>query len=160
VVVILVIALIILFNLERLSKFIARKEISSDCCLFYNNEHDLMNFPEGYLPQVFAKQLFETCKRNCSDQEKYELDLLKRSREVIEFLVLIWLNRTTKYSCNIGIAGRGRAERQPVEDRLTAEAGGYTTGRTYVPEFGTRTKIEVIVSNRGNSIRFIGKNND
>jgi nitrogen regulatory protein P-II 1 len=44
------------------------------------------------------------------------------------------------------IAGRGRAERQPVEDRLTAEAGGYTTGRVYVPDFGTRTKIEAIVS--------------
>jgi nitrogen regulatory protein P-II 1 len=43
------------------------------------------------------------------------------------------------------IKGRGRAERQPVEDRLSEEAGGYNTGRKYVPEFGSRTKIEVLV---------------
>jgi nitrogen regulatory protein P-II 1 len=42
------------------------------------------------------------------------------------------------------IKGRGRAERQTVEERLS-EAGGYDTGRRYVPEFGSRTKIEVLV---------------
>jgi len=40
------------------------------------------------------------------------------------------------------IKGRGRAERKPVEERT---GGGYKTGRTYVPEFGSRTKIEVLV---------------
>jgi nitrogen regulatory protein P-II 1 len=40
------------------------------------------------------------------------------------------------------IKGRGRAEHTPVSERT---AGGYQTGRTYVPEFGTRTKLEVLV---------------
>ena len=40
------------------------------------------------------------------------------------------------------IKGRGRVERKPVAERT---AGGYQTGRTYVPEFGTRTKLEVLV---------------
>jgi nitrogen regulatory protein P-II 1 len=44
------------------------------------------------------------------------------------------------------IKGRGRVERKPTEERVSAEAGGYTTGRRYVPEFGTRTKVEVLVS--------------
>jgi nitrogen regulatory protein P-II 1 len=43
------------------------------------------------------------------------------------------------------IKGRGRAERQPREERLSAQAGGYSTGKRYVPEFGSRTKIEVLV---------------
>jgi hypothetical protein len=57
----------------------------------------------------------------------------------------MWSKSVITCSC-YEIAGRGRAERQPVEDRLTAEAGGYTTDGTYVPDFGTRTKIEAIVS--------------
>jgi nitrogen regulatory protein P-II 1 len=44
------------------------------------------------------------------------------------------------------IKGRGRVERKPTEERVSAEAGGYTTGRRYIPEFGTRTKVEVLVS--------------
>jgi nitrogen regulatory protein P-II 1 len=40
------------------------------------------------------------------------------------------------------IAGRGRAERQEIE-ATTVE--GYRTGKKYVPEFGTRTMIQVIV---------------
>lgn len=40
------------------------------------------------------------------------------------------------------IAGRGRAERQPVES-TTVE--GYRTGKRYVPEFGSRTMVQVIV---------------
>jgi nitrogen regulatory protein P-II 1 len=40
------------------------------------------------------------------------------------------------------IKGRGRAEHKPVQHR-TSE--GYQTGRSYVPEFGTRTKLEVLV---------------
>lgn len=54
------------------------------------------------------------------------------------------------YNHNVGgmmyydIKGRGRAEKQTVEERLS-EAGGYATGRRYVPEFGSRTKIEVLV---------------
>src|SRR2546428_12612288 len=40
------------------------------------------------------------------------------------------------------IKGRGRAEQTPVSERT---AGGYQTGRTYVPEFVTRTKLEVLV---------------
>jgi nitrogen regulatory protein P-II 1 len=43
------------------------------------------------------------------------------------------------------IKGRGRAERPPRVERLSTEAGGYSTGKRYVPEFGTRTKIEVLV---------------
>ena len=43
------------------------------------------------------------------------------------------------------IKGRGRAERSPRVQRLSTEAGGYSTGKRYVPEFGTRTKIEVLV---------------
>ena len=39
------------------------------------------------------------------------------------------------------IKGRGRAKREPVAERVRE----YATGRTYVPEFGTRTKIEVLV---------------
>ena len=42
------------------------------------------------------------------------------------------------------IKGRGRAERQIAEERLS-EAGGYATGRRYIPQFGFRTKIEVLV---------------
>jgi nitrogen regulatory protein P-II 1 len=42
------------------------------------------------------------------------------------------------------IKGRGRAEREPVEERVRGY-GGYDTGRKYVPEFGSRTKIEVLV---------------
>jgi nitrogen regulatory protein P-II 1 len=42
------------------------------------------------------------------------------------------------------IKGRGRAERQPVEERVSGY-GGYSTGKRYVPEFGSRTKIEVLV---------------
>jgi nitrogen regulatory protein P-II 1 len=44
------------------------------------------------------------------------------------------------------IKGRGRVERKPTEERVSAEAGGYTTGRRYIPEFGTWTKVEVLVS--------------
>jgi nitrogen regulatory protein P-II 1 len=40
------------------------------------------------------------------------------------------------------IAGRGRAERQEIE-ATTVE--GYRTGKKYVPEFGTRTMVQVIV---------------
>jgi nitrogen regulatory protein P-II 1 len=40
------------------------------------------------------------------------------------------------------IKGRGRVEHKAVTERT---AGGYQTGRTYVPEFGTRTKLEVLV---------------
>ena len=40
------------------------------------------------------------------------------------------------------IKGRGRVEHKPVAERTV---GGYQTGRTYVPEFGTRTKLEVLV---------------
>src|SRR2546428_7875303 len=41
------------------------------------------------------------------------------------------------------IKGRGRVEHKAVPERTV---GGYQTGRTYVPEFGTRTKLEVLVS--------------
>jgi len=44
------------------------------------------------------------------------------------------------------IKGRGRAERPGRVERLSTEAGGYSTGKRYVPEFGTRTKVEVLVS--------------
>jgi nitrogen regulatory protein P-II 1 len=40
------------------------------------------------------------------------------------------------------IKGRGRVEREAVTERTV---GGYQTGRKYVPEFGTRTKLEVLV---------------
>jgi nitrogen regulatory protein P-II 1 len=40
------------------------------------------------------------------------------------------------------IAGRGRAERQAIE-ATTYE--GYRTGKRYVPEFGSRTIVQVIV---------------
>ena len=40
------------------------------------------------------------------------------------------------------ISGRGRAEREEVEPR-TIE--GYKTGKRYVPEFGSRTMVQVIV---------------
>ncbi len=40
------------------------------------------------------------------------------------------------------IKGRGRAKHQAVESR-TAE--GYSTGRVYVPEFGSRTVVIVMV---------------
>jgi nitrogen regulatory protein P-II 1 len=43
------------------------------------------------------------------------------------------------------IKGRGRVKREPVEERVRGY-GGYATGKKYVPEFGTRTKIEVLVS--------------
>jgi nitrogen regulatory protein P-II 1 len=39
------------------------------------------------------------------------------------------------------IKGRGRAKPEPVPETVRA----YRTGRTYVPEFGTRTKIEVLI---------------
>ncbi len=40
------------------------------------------------------------------------------------------------------IAGRGRAESQAIE-ATTVE--GYRTGKRYVPEFGTRTMVQVVV---------------
>jgi nitrogen regulatory protein P-II 1 len=40
------------------------------------------------------------------------------------------------------ISGRGRAEREEIEPR-TVE--GYKTGKRYVPEFGTRTIVQVII---------------
>jgi nitrogen regulatory protein P-II 1 len=40
------------------------------------------------------------------------------------------------------ISGRGRAERQPIE---TTTLEGYRTGKRYVPEFGSRTMVHVIV---------------
>jgi nitrogen regulatory protein P-II 1 len=40
------------------------------------------------------------------------------------------------------IKGRGRVEHKAVPESAVA---GYQTGRTYVPEFGTRTKLEVLV---------------
>jgi len=39
------------------------------------------------------------------------------------------------------IKGRGRAERDAIEEKV----GAYSTGRRYTPEFGSRTKIEVLV---------------
>jgi nitrogen regulatory protein P-II 1 len=41
-----------------------------------------------------------------------------------------------------GIAGRGRAEREAIE-ATTYE--GYRTGKRYVPEFGSRTMVQVLV---------------
>ncbi|MFZ0741666.1 MAG: P-II family nitrogen regulator [Nitrososphaeraceae archaeon] len=43
------------------------------------------------------------------------------------------------------IKGRGRVKREPIEERVHGY-GGYKTGKKYTPEFGTRTKIEVLVS--------------
>ncbi len=43
------------------------------------------------------------------------------------------------------VKGRGRVERKATEERLSAQAGGYATGRRYIPEFGSRTKVEVLV---------------
>jgi nitrogen regulatory protein P-II 1 len=40
------------------------------------------------------------------------------------------------------ISGRGRAQRQEVEHR-TAE--GYPSGKRYVPEFGSRTMVKVLI---------------
>jgi nitrogen regulatory protein P-II 1 len=40
------------------------------------------------------------------------------------------------------IAGRGRAEREAIE-ATTYE--GYRTGKRYVPEFGSRTMVQVLV---------------
>jgi nitrogen regulatory protein P-II 1 len=40
------------------------------------------------------------------------------------------------------IKGRGKAKHEPVE-RRTHE--GYRTGSTYVPEFGSRTKVVVLI---------------
>lgn len=40
------------------------------------------------------------------------------------------------------ISGRGRAERESIE-ATTVE--GYRTGKRYVPEFGSRTMVQVIV---------------
>ena len=40
------------------------------------------------------------------------------------------------------IKGRGKAKHEPVEHR-TVE--GYATGRIYVPEFGSRTKLVVVI---------------
>jgi nitrogen regulatory protein P-II 1 len=40
------------------------------------------------------------------------------------------------------ISGRGRAERAEIEHR-TIE--GYKTGKRYVPEFGSRTMVQVII---------------
>ena len=40
------------------------------------------------------------------------------------------------------IAGRGRAERQEIE---AGTIEGYRTGKRYVPEFGSRTMVQVIV---------------
>jgi nitrogen regulatory protein P-II 1 len=47
------------------------------------------------------------------------------------------------------IAGRGRAERQAVE-ATTVE--GYRTGKKYVPEFGTRTMVQVIIPDAAEKI--------
>ncbi len=41
-----------------------------------------------------------------------------------------------------GIASRGHVERQEIE-ATTVE--GYRTGKKYVPEFGTRTMVQVVV---------------
>ena len=52
------------------------------------------------------------------------------------------------YKHNVGglsffdIKGRGRVEHKAVAETTH---GGYQTGRTYIPEFGTRTKLEVLV---------------
>jgi nitrogen regulatory protein P-II 1 len=40
------------------------------------------------------------------------------------------------------IAGRGRAERQEIE---TTTVEGYRTGKKYIPEFGSRTMVQVII---------------
>lgn|SRR5919106_3484569 len=40
------------------------------------------------------------------------------------------------------IAGRGRAEREAIE---TTTYEGYRTGKRYVPEFGSRTMVQVLV---------------
>jgi nitrogen regulatory protein P-II 1 len=42
------------------------------------------------------------------------------------------------------IKGRGKAKPEPVRERVEGH-GGHATGRTYTPEFGTRTRLEVIV---------------
>ena len=59
-----------------------------------------------------------------------------------------WCDKFNPYKHKVGgvyffeIAGRGRAERQEIE-ATTVE--GYRTGKKYVPEFGTRTMVQVIV---------------
>lgn len=53
------------------------------------------------------------------------------------------------YKHNVGgfmfydIKGRGKAKHEPVKKRVKGY-GGFDTGRTYIPEFGSRTKVEVL----------------
>jgi nitrogen regulatory protein P-II 1 len=42
------------------------------------------------------------------------------------------------------VKGRGKAKPEPVRERVEGY-GGFATGRTYIPEFGTRTRLEVFV---------------
>jgi hypothetical protein len=53
-----VILLMLASNVVRLSKFIAKKEKDSHCCIFYNKRGEIIDFPKGYLPQIYTELSF------------------------------------------------------------------------------------------------------
>jgi hypothetical protein len=111
----LVVALIVLLNAERLNKFISRKATLSHCCLFYNQDDYSLTegFPEGYLPQMFAKKLIDLSTEY--HEREFEKNIIKEnnpggvqvnknifninqhSAELIEFLIVLCFSRVTGF---------------------------------------------------------------
>jgi hypothetical protein len=86
-----VILFMIAFNAERLNRFISKKEVISNCCLFYDNEKIMLDFPKDYSPQFFGSMLVSMCAKKMGSSYQKE----NRTADIIEVLIYYWLNCIT-----------------------------------------------------------------
>jgi len=109
-----VLVLMVVFNIERLSKYISKKEKVSNCCLFYTSNNssdgstvDPYSMPyqpsnheplRAYPPQMYVIELFRRCSEKIDRYgNKSDINIKDRSAEVIELLIYYWLSRVTNF---------------------------------------------------------------
>lgn len=109
-----VVILLLIFNAERLNRFISAKERLSNCCLFYtsnNNEDRTIMDPSSmpyqpscheslraYPPQMYVVELFRRCSEKIDQYgNKTDINIKDRSAEIIELLIYFWLSRVTNF---------------------------------------------------------------
>jgi hypothetical protein len=97
----LVILLMVGFNVERLSRFISKKEIVSHCCIFYSNsKQEIIEEPSlmAYPPQMYTIELLRTYIMKMLEHGKENNITIKdRAAEIIEVLIYYWLSSITNF---------------------------------------------------------------
>jgi len=95
-----VIVLIMGFNIDRLNKFITKKEKVSHCCIFYNvGNQEIIRNPSfmAYPPQMYAVELFDTYYKKNGRDRKDVVHIRDRAAEAVELLIYCWLSRMTNF---------------------------------------------------------------